>query len=67
MGTTSDFKLTYSTMFDPPEGLHLRFEQSLASDCARQRADGLGVLCPAIHARAVADGSRLGQDGGFPA
>lgn len=24
-----DFKLTYSTMFDPPEALHVRFEQAL--------------------------------------
>jgi 1-pyrroline-5-carboxylate dehydrogenase len=27
---TSDFKLTYSTMFDPPAELHRRFDQSLA-------------------------------------
>lgn len=25
----SDFKLTYSTMFAPPEALHVRFEQAL--------------------------------------
>ena len=31
MSTTSDFKLTYSTMFDPPAELHSRFDQSLAS------------------------------------
>ncbi len=30
MSTTSDFKLTYSTMFDPPAELHQRFDQSLA-------------------------------------
>ena len=30
MNTTSDFKLTYSTMFDPPAELHSRFDQSLA-------------------------------------
>lgn len=30
MSTTSDFKLTYSTMFDPPAELHRRFDQSLA-------------------------------------
>jgi len=30
MSTTSDFKLTYSTMFDPPPALHQRFELSLA-------------------------------------
>ncbi|MBS3751282.1 MAG: L-glutamate gamma-semialdehyde dehydrogenase, partial [Anaerolineales bacterium] len=26
---TSDFQLTYSTMFDPPEELHIRFEGAL--------------------------------------
>ena len=30
MSTKSDFKLSYSTMFDPPAALHLRFDQSLA-------------------------------------
>jgi acyl-CoA reductase-like NAD-dependent aldehyde dehydrogenase len=30
MSTKSNFKLTYSTMFDPPAELHRRFEQSLA-------------------------------------
>ena len=30
MSATSDFKLTYSTMFDPPAELHSRFDQSLA-------------------------------------
>ena len=25
------FKLTYSTMFDPPEALHQRFEAALAA------------------------------------
>jgi 1-pyrroline-5-carboxylate dehydrogenase len=30
MSTTSDFKLTYSTMFDPPAELHQRFDASLA-------------------------------------
>ena len=28
---TQQFKLTYSTMFSPPEALHTRFEQALAS------------------------------------
>lgn len=31
MSTTENFKLTYSTMFDPPAELHRRFEQSLAN------------------------------------
>ncbi len=26
----ADFKLTYATMFDPPETLHVRFERALA-------------------------------------
>jgi 1-pyrroline-5-carboxylate dehydrogenase len=30
MHTTGEFKLTYSTMFDPPAELHRRFDQSLA-------------------------------------
>jgi 1-pyrroline-5-carboxylate dehydrogenase len=30
MSTTDEFKLTYSTMFDPPAELHQRFDQSLA-------------------------------------
>jgi 1-pyrroline-5-carboxylate dehydrogenase len=30
MSTNNDFKLTYSTMFDPPAELHQRFDQSLA-------------------------------------
>ena len=30
MSTSGHFKLTYSTMFDPPPELHQRFEQSLA-------------------------------------
>jgi 1-pyrroline-5-carboxylate dehydrogenase len=30
MTSTSEFKLTYSTMFDPPAALHQRFDQSLA-------------------------------------
>ena len=35
------FKLTYSTMFDPPEELHARFEAALA---------GLRVRLGAVHA-----------------
>ncbi len=41
MNTKSDFKLTYSTMFDPPEELHRRFDQSLArikADLGREHA-----------------------------
>jgi 1-pyrroline-5-carboxylate dehydrogenase len=30
MGTTPSFKLTYATMFNPPEELHQRFEEALA-------------------------------------
>jgi len=30
MSATSEFKLTYSTMFEPPAELHQRFDQSLA-------------------------------------
>ena len=30
MSATSNFKLTYSTMFDPPAELHQRFDQALA-------------------------------------
>ena len=30
MSAKSDFKLTYSTMFDPPAELHARFEAALA-------------------------------------
>jgi len=29
-GITSSFKLTYSTMFDPPAELHQRFDEALA-------------------------------------
>ena len=31
MPTRADFKLTYSTMFDPPPALHTRFEAALAA------------------------------------
>src|SRR3989304_24288 len=34
---TMAFKLTYSTMFDPPEELHTRFEAALAEAPARPR------------------------------
>jgi hypothetical protein len=30
MNATNSFKLTYSTMFDPPAELHQRFDHSLA-------------------------------------
>ena len=30
MATMSQFKLTYATMFNPPEELHTRFEEALA-------------------------------------
>ena len=29
MPTEMEFKLTYATMFDPPEALHTRFDKSL--------------------------------------
>jgi 1-pyrroline-5-carboxylate dehydrogenase len=29
--TEKPFRLTYSTMFDPPEALHQRFEAALAT------------------------------------
>jgi 1-pyrroline-5-carboxylate dehydrogenase len=41
MSSTNDFKLTYSTMFDPPSELHQRFDQSLAkikADLGREHA-----------------------------
>ena len=41
MGATSNFKLTYSTMFDPPAELHQRFDQALArikADLGREHA-----------------------------
>jgi 1-pyrroline-5-carboxylate dehydrogenase len=41
MADTKPFKLTYSTMFDPPEELHQRFEAALA----KVRA-GLGAFHP---------------------
>ena len=37
MSTTGNFKLTYSTMFDPPAELHRRFDQSLAKIKAELR------------------------------
>ncbi len=37
-GVVMSFKLTYSTMFDPPEEMHLRFEKALA-----QVRSGLGA------------------------
>ena len=30
MTPETEFKLTYSTMFNPPEELHTRFEEALA-------------------------------------
>jgi 1-pyrroline-5-carboxylate dehydrogenase len=48
------FKLTYSTMFDPPEALHERFEESLervGSQCGRDYAhhiDGRDVAARAL-------------------
>jgi 1-pyrroline-5-carboxylate dehydrogenase len=27
----SDYKLTYSTMFNPPEELHIRFDEALSN------------------------------------
>jgi len=39
------FKLTYSTMFDPPEEMHARFEAALAEVRA-----GLGTTHP-LHVR----------------
>ena len=43
MSATPDFKLTYSTMFDPPPALHKRFEAAL-TDARRQ----LGVEHPML-------------------
>jgi len=53
MSTTSEFKLTYSTMFEPPAELHRRFELSLAKIKA-----GLG----SEHAMLVAGRDRWSRD-----
>lgn len=48
----SDFKLTYSTMFNPPAELHLQFERAMAAlkhDLGRDYGlfiDGKNVVCP---------------------
>jgi acyl-CoA reductase-like NAD-dependent aldehyde dehydrogenase len=45
MSTTSNFKLTYSTMFDPPAELHQRFDRALANikaDLGREHAMHIG-------------------------
>jgi 1-pyrroline-5-carboxylate dehydrogenase len=45
MNATNSFKLTYSTMFDPPAELHQRFDQSLAkikADLGREHAMLIG-------------------------
>ncbi|MGE8149666.1 aldehyde dehydrogenase family protein [Pseudomonas vancouverensis] len=48
----SDFKLTYSTMFNPPAALHVQFEQAMAAlkhDLGRDYAlfiDGKNVVSP---------------------
>jgi 1-pyrroline-5-carboxylate dehydrogenase len=45
MSTAGNFKLTYSTMFDPPAEMHRRFEQSLAkarSSLGREHAMLIG-------------------------
>ena len=53
MNSTDNFKLTYSTMFDPPAALHQRFDQSLA----RIKA-GLGRE----HAMLIAGREHLSRD-----
>ena len=53
MSATNDFKLTYSTMFDPPAELHQRFDQALAEIKA-----GLGRE----HAMLIAGKERLSKD-----
>ncbi len=53
MSSANNFKLTYSTMFDPPVELHRRFEQSLAKIKA-----GLGRE----HAMLIAGRERLSKD-----
>ena len=53
MSTTKNFKLTYSTMFDPPAQLHQRFDASLAKIKA-----GLGRE----HAMLIAGKERLSPD-----
>jgi 1-pyrroline-5-carboxylate dehydrogenase len=51
---SAPFKLTYSTMFDPPEALHERFEAALArvrAQCGRDHPnhiDGCDVATPAL-------------------
>ena len=59
------FKLTYSTMFDPPEELHLRFEAALAGVKGRlgaihpMRIGGRGEARPAGIRVALPDRPRL--------
>ena len=36
---TDSYKLTYSTMFDPPASLHERFERAVAALPSREGAD----------------------------
>jgi len=36
------FRLTYSTMFDPPEELHVRFEAALALEVGKNSVEALG-------------------------
>lgn len=62
MPTEIGFKLTYATMFDPPEALHTRFENSLTEVCPRlgreygMLIDGREVLAAAkFEVRSPAD------------
>jgi len=40
---TTDFKLTYATMFNPPEEMHVRYEAALAQVTAN-----LGQACAMV-------------------
>ena len=40
---TADFKLTYATMFDPPDEMHARYEAALAK--WKEAADQAKVIC----------------------
>ena len=53
MSATGGFKLTYSTMFDPPAELHQRFDQSIANVKAALGSE---------HAMLVAGKDRLSKD-----
>jgi acyl-CoA reductase-like NAD-dependent aldehyde dehydrogenase len=53
MTRDASFKLTYSTMFDPPEQLHMQFEAAL--DAMRARLGNLHPMWVAGKARLAAD------------